>query len=91
MKKVIEFLKGSNRYKNLICGAVLALVYMLLATVLSGVFQAVILTLSTTFLVASALELKDKLHKGIFDWIDVFVSLVGASLGILFFLLIYWI
>lgn len=72
MKNIIQFFKDSNHYKHLIGGFILGL--------LSNSIYCAILTGSS---VAAALEYKDKLWGGKFDWIDLIITLIGTGLGYL--------
>lgn len=70
MKKLINWLKESNRYKHLIGGMAIGLMSddWYCAT-LSGVG------------IASALEYKDKAYGGVFDWVDWGLTIAGVIVG----------
>lgn len=70
MKKVINWLKESNRYKHILGGMAIGLISddWYCAT-LAGVG------------IASALEYKDRAHGGSWDWIDLGLTLAGVSVG----------
>jgi hypothetical protein len=70
MKKVITWLKESNRYKHLIGGMAIGFIsddwY---CAGLSGVG------------IASALEYKDKTYGGLWDWADWALTVAGVAAG----------
>lgn len=70
MKKSIDWLRDSNRWKHLVGGVLLGLISddWYCAT-LSGVG------------IASALEYKDYAHGGAFDWIDWSLTIGGVAVG----------
>lgn len=70
MKKVITWLKESNRYKHLIGGMAIGLISddWYCAT-LAGVG------------IASALEYKDRAWGGLWDWVDWSLTIVGVIVG----------
>lgn len=68
MKKVIEWLKGSNRWKHVVGG-------LLIGLGADGWYCACY----TGVGVAAALELKDRLWGGKWDWVDLALT-VGATL-----------
>lgn len=70
MKKVIEWLSASNRWKHLVGGFLIGLGS-------DGWFC----TLYAGAGVASTLELKDKAWGGKWDWIDWSLTVVGAVVG----------
>lgn len=70
MGKVIEFLRLSSRYKHLLGGFAVGLFAL-------GVYPA----LYSSVVAASCLELKDKLHGGVWDWIDWLITIVGGGLA----------
>ena len=72
MKKVIEFLKKSNRWKHLLAG-------ILLGFLASTIYCAMLTGTAT----GAALEFKDKEYGNTFDYIDVACTLVGTLLGFL--------
>ncbi len=72
MKKVIDFLKESNRWKHLLGGFILGLLS-------SSLYCATLVGLST----GGALEFKDKEYGNTFDFIDVSCTLTGTLLGFL--------
>lgn len=70
MKKVIAWLKESNRIKHLAGGAFIGL----LANDYShSLFGSVI--------AATCLEYKDRAYGGKWDWIDYVLTIVGAMIG----------
>lgn len=70
MKKIINWLKESNRYKHLLGGIGIGIISnTLYCTLLSGIG------------IASALEFKDKQWGGKWDWIDWTVTVIGTLLG----------
>lgn len=70
MKRMITWLRESNRWKHLIGGmAIGALSDDWYCAALSGVG------------IASALEYKDKTHGGTWDWIDWGITMVGVIIG----------
>lgn len=72
MKKLLEFLKKSNRYKHLLAGILLGF--------LASTFYCALLAGTTA---GGALEFKDKEYGNTFDYIDVACTLTGTLLGFL--------
>lgn len=70
MKKLINWLKGSNRYRHLIGGFILGLISL-------DVYSMVMLSFCT----GAALEYKDKMYGNKWDWLDLSVTMVGAILS----------
>lgn len=70
MKKILEWLKLSNRWKHLIGGVCIGLGA-------DGDYCAVYTGLG----VAASLELKDKLWGGEWDWIDFGLTMAGVGIG----------
>ena len=70
MKKVIEWLSAGNRWKHLVGG-------FLIGLGADGWFCALYAGVG----VAAALELKDKMWGGKWDWIDLALTVVGAVVG----------
>lgn len=70
MKKLIEWFKTSNRWKHLAGG-------ILIGLGADSTYCAVYAGLG----VAAALELKDKLWGGKWDWTDLSLTFAGAVLG----------
>lgn len=70
MKKIINWLKESNRYKHLIGGCILGILS-------SSLYCASLVGFS----VASTLECKDKLNGRLWDWIDWTVTVIGTLFG----------
>ena len=68
--KLFNWLKESNRYKHLIGG-------ILIGLGANSVYCAAYAGIG----VASALELKDKLHGGKWDWIDWALTVGGVAIG----------
>lgn len=70
MKKLFTWLKESNRYKHLLGGiAIGAFANSFYCAAYAGVG------------VATALELKDKLWGGKFDFVDLSLTLAGVAIG----------
>lgn len=70
MRKLLKWLKESNRYKHLLGGiAIGAFANSLYCAAYAGLG------------VATALELKDKLWGGKFDIVDLSLTLVGVAIG----------
>lgn len=70
MRKLFTWLKESNRYKHLLGGiAIGAFANSLYCAAYAGVG------------VATALELKDKLWGGKFNFVDLSLTLAGAAIG----------
>lgn len=70
MKKLFTWLKDSNRYKHLLGGiAIGAFANSLYCAAYAGIG------------VATALELKDKLWGGKFDFVDLSLTLAGVAIG----------
>ena len=72
MKKFIDWLRMSNRWKHLIGGLIIGIFALSWFT---GVYAGV--------LTAGALEYKDKAHGGKWDWIDFGLTIAGVCLGCL--------
>lgn len=70
MKKVIAWLKESNRIKHLAGGAFIGL---LANNYSHSLFGSVI--------AATCLEYKDRAYGGKWDWIDYVLTIVGAMIG----------
>ena len=70
MRKLFTWLKESNRYKHLLGGiAIGAFANSLYCAAYAGLG------------VATALELKDKLWGGKFDFVDLSLTLAGVAIG----------
>lgn len=70
MKKLLEWLGMSNRWKHLIGGFII------------GVFAGDCFTaIYAGVLTAGALEYKDKAHGGNWDWIDFSLTVAGTCVG----------
>lgn len=70
MKKILTWLKQSNRYKHLIGGCLIGLgADSNYCAAYAGIG------------VAGALEFKDRAHGGKWDWVDFGVTLAGVALG----------
>lgn len=70
MRKLFTWLKESNRYKHLLGGiAIGAFANSLYCAAYAGIG------------VATALELKDKLWGGKFDFVDLSLTLAGVAIG----------
>ena len=72
-EQFIEFLKQSNRYKNLIGGLLVGFAALNPWT-----------ALYSSIIAASCLELKDKLKGGLWDWIDWSLTVIGGILSAIF-------
>lgn len=70
MKKLIDWLKGSNRYKHLLGGLILGLISL-------DIYSMVMLSFCT----GAALEYKDKAYGNKWDWLDLSVTMVGAIIS----------
>lgn len=77
MNNFFTFLKTSNRYKHLIGGFIVG------ALALSP-YAA----LYTAAVAASCLELKDKLHGCLWDWLDWILTIAGGSLAAILWLIL---
>ena len=84
MKKIINFLKESNRWLHLIGGALAALGVAFLSLMILVTFGATIaiplIAILAVSLIAVALEIKDVQGGGKFDWTDLSVTIIGAIL-----------
>lgn len=84
MKKIINFLKESNRWLHLIGGALIALAVAFLSLMILVAFGAIIaiplIAIQAVVFVATALEVKDVQGGGRFDWTDIAVTIIGAIL-----------
>lgn len=70
MRKLFKWLKESNRYKHLLGGiAIGAFANSLYCAAYAGLG------------VATALELKDKLWGGKFDFVDLSLTIAGVAIG----------
>lgn len=70
MKKLIEWLRMSNRWKHLVGGLIIGIFAF-------GWFTA----MYAGVLTAGALEYKDKAYGSKWDWIDFGLTVTGAILG----------
>lgn len=70
MKKIFNWLKDSNRYKHLVGGILIGL----------GADDTYCAAYAGVG-VAGALELKDKLHGGKWDWVDFGCTVAGVAIG----------
>lgn len=77
MKKIITFLKTSNRYKHLVGGLMVGLLGF---TPWTAIYAAVV--------AACCLELKDALRGGLWDWIDWGLTIAGGGISVLFWLIV---
>ena len=82
MKKIIKFLKESNRWLHLRGGALAALGVAFLSLMILVAFGAIIaiplIAIQSVSFIAVALEIKDVQAGGKFDWTDIAVTIVGA-------------
>ena len=70
MKKLIEWLRMSNRWKHLVGGLIIGIfAFGWFTAMYAGVFTA------------GALEYKDKAYGSKWDWIDFGLTVAGAILG----------
>lgn len=67
MKKIWNWLRESNRWKHLLIGAMIGLL-----------FDNLIGTTICVLLVACALEYKDKAYGGRWDWVDFSLTIAPA-------------
>ena len=78
MKKIINFLKNSNRWLHLICGALAALAVAFLSLMILVAFGAIIaiplIAIQAVSFIAVALEIKDVQGGGKFDLTDLAVK-----------------
>ncbi len=70
MKKLIDWLKESNRWKHLAGG-------FLIGLFANGIYCAAY----SSILAAVCLEYKDRAHGGKWDWIDFGLTVGGAAVG----------
>lgn len=70
MKKLIKWLKDSDRYKHLIGGVLIGFVPCHWC---DGVYASAVAGL--------CLEFKDKEHGGSWDWIDTAMTIAGGAIG----------
>ena len=67
----------SNRWKHLIAGGLIYAVVLSLCFVLNVQYlKGTIIALVATFITACAVEYKDKLWGGKFDWLDVVATIL---------------
>ena len=82
MKKILIFLKESNRWLHLIGGVLAALgvafLSLMILVAFGVIFAIPLLTIQAVSFIAVALEIKDVQAGGNFDWIDIAVTIVGA-------------
>lgn len=77
MRKILTWLKQSNRYKHLIGG-------LLIGAFADSDYCAAYAGVG----VAASLELKDKLWGGKWDWIDLAITVLGVVISRLFITMI---
>ena len=70
INKVIEWFKTSNRWKHLVGG-------ILIGLGANSIYCAAYAGIG----IASALEFKDKLWGGKWDWIDWLLTIIGVAIG----------
>ena len=84
MKKIINFLKESNRWIHLIGGALAALAVAFLSHIILVTYSATIaihlIAILAVLLIAVALEIKDIQGGSKFDRTDIAVTIIGAIL-----------
>lgn len=83
MKKIINFLKESNRWLHLIGGALDALAVAFLSLMILVAFAIIaipLIAIQAVSFIAVALEMKDVQGGGNFDWTDIAVTIIGAIL-----------
>ena len=76
---MITWIKESNRWKHLLVGFGIHIFY-LLAMLLSmcSSLGLIIIPAITTFLFMAAVEVKDKLGGGKFDWLDILAGIIPS-------------
>lgn len=74
MKKILAWLKASNRWKHIVGGIIIGMGA-------DGWYCALYAGVG----VAAAMEFKDKLWGGRWDWVDLSLTVVGAVIGHLLF------
>lgn len=72
MKKILEWLQSSNRWKHLLGGCVIGICA---DTCYSAVYTALV--------AGACLEYKDRAHGGKWDWIDLGLTVLGGILSCL--------
>jgi hypothetical protein len=77
MRKILDWLKTSNRWKHLVGGILIGICAIDWFTALYA-----------GTLTAGAIEFKDKAHGDEWDWIDLGLTIAGAALGRLMF---FWV
>ncbi len=77
MKKIIDFLQNSNRYKHLVGGFVVGL---LACSPWAALYSAVV--------AATWLEVKDKMYSNFYDWTDWSLSVGGGALAAMIWLIL---
>ena len=77
MNKIISFLSKSNRYKHLVGGLLVGLCAL---SPWTAIYSAIV--------AASCLELKDKLHGCLWDWIDWLCTVSGGFIAMLFWCIV---
>lgn len=84
MKKIINFLRESNRWFHLIGGALAALTVAFLSLMILVAFGAIIaiplIAIQAVSFIAVAFEMKDVQRGSKFDWTDIAVTIIGAIL-----------
>ena len=75
MNKIISFLKEDSRYKHLIGGLLVGLFAL---NPWTAIYSAVV--------VATCLELKDKLKGYYWDWIEWLITIVGGGIAAIIWL-----
>ena len=82
MKKIVNFLKESNRWLHLIGGALAALaiafLYLMLLIAFGATIAIHLITILAALLIAVALEIKDVQGGDRFVWTDFAVTIIGA-------------
>lgn len=56
---------------------------------IAGVIVGVLFGIIVTAVMAAAVELKDKMHGGAFDYLDILATMIGGVIGILAHALIH--
>lgn len=82
MKRIIEkylgWLKDSNRPKHMKCGTLVYAVMLLLCFMLGiSLVPSAVIAFVATCIVAMAVDYKDKLWGGKFDWLDVVATIIS--------------
>lgn len=81
LEKIFGWLKKSNRPKHIIYGLVVFATVQATCIVLGATFaRSAVIALVATAIVAVAVDYKDKLWGGKFDWLDVIATMLLPGL-----------